>query len=101
MRWREFITLLGGAALASPATLRAQQPVMPVIGWLSPVWRESETRLDVFRQGLAEAGFVDGRNVAFEYRWAEGQNARLPALAAELAAKRVNVIIAGTGDSSA
>ena len=92
LRRREFITLLGGVA-AWPLTTRAQQPALPVIGFLSS---ESPALfanlLDSFRQGLREVGYVDGQNVAIEYRWAEGQNNRLPALASDLAHRRVRVI---------
>jgi putative ABC transport system substrate-binding protein len=101
MRRRDFISLLGGASIASPGVWpspgRAQQSPMPVIGMLHSQTKESEAgRMNPIQQGLSEAGFVVGRNVAIEHRFADGQNARLPALAAELVERRVNVIFANT-----
>src|SRR4029077_14981985 len=98
---REFVILLGGAAGACRIAARAQQPVMPVIGFLnSGSAAGREQHLAAFRQGLEETGHAEGRNVAVEYRWAEGRYERLPELAAELVRRRV-AVIAATGGSVA
>jgi putative ABC transport system substrate-binding protein len=92
---RELLAALGGAAAAWPLAARAQQPAMPVVGFLDPRSPDGMTeRLRGFRQGLKDTGYVDGENVAIEYRWAEGQNDRLPALADELVRRRVAMIAA-------
>src|SRR5262245_3846762 len=99
LKRREVITLIGGAALAWPLAARGQQSAMPVIGFLHVGGPQAHT-VDVvaLRKGLNEGGgYVEGRNIAIEYRWAEGQYDRVPAYAAELVRRQVNVIVAGGG----
>ena len=102
MRRREFITLLGGAAIAWSLAANAQQPAMPMIGYLGSGSADLDgARVRAFREGLGETNYVEGRNVATEFRWAAGQSDRFPALAAELVREHVTVTIAGGGTRSA
>jgi putative ABC transport system substrate-binding protein len=100
MNRRDFITLLGGAAAAGPVAARAQQAV-PVVGFLSALGRNDRPNLtDAFRRGLAEAGYVEGRNITIEYRFADNQHSRLPMLVAELLDRKVAVISAAGGGTA-
>jgi putative ABC transport system substrate-binding protein len=103
MNRREFITLLSGAAAAWPlAAARAQQPAMPVVGFMSSRSTEdSVTVVAAFHRGLGEGGLMEGKNVIIEFRWARGEYGKLPAIAAELLSRRVDVLVAAGGDPSA
>src|SRR5215207_5365512 len=99
MRRRRIMAMFSGAVLVSPASVRAQQPAVPVIGVLHDVAAAQWTdRMIGFARGLAESGFVDGRNTTIEYRWAEGHFDRLPAMAADLISRKAAVICAGASD---
>src|SRR5580693_6867711 len=102
MRRRDFVTLVSGAAVAWPLTARAQQPGMRVLGWLAAPSAAPYARFTAaFRDGLKAAGYIEGQNVAIEYRWAEGQYGRLPELAIDLVRRGVVVLVATGGEPSA
>jgi putative ABC transport system substrate-binding protein len=102
MKRRQFITLLGGVTAAWPLAARAQQPAMPVVGFMSSRSPEdSVTVVAASHRGLGEGGLMEGKNVIIEFRWARGEYGKLPAIAAELLSRRVDVLVAAGGDPSA
>ena len=101
MKRREFIKLIGGTVAVWPLVARAQQPSIPVVGFLGATTPEATAnQVEAFRRGLSETGFVDGHSVKIEYRWAENRYAQLPAMAADLVSRKVDVIVAN-GQSAA
>src|SRR5438552_18975066 len=102
MKRRDFLSMLSGAAAVWPLAGRAQQKAMPVIGYLGNTAPGPNARfLAAFRQGLSETGYVEGQNIAVEYRWAEGRYDRWSALAADLVGHKVDLIVAGGGSDAA
>ena len=102
MKRREFIALVGGAAVVMPLAARAQQNKMPLIGWLHTLSADrSAPVISSFREGLREAGYVEGENISIEYRWAEGYYDRLSTLATALVGRKVDVILTGGGSPAA